>query len=110
MKLAIMIHSHQNWKGAVESARELASAIQSSDHSLEAVFFYGSAVAIHSHPALQQSWLEAGIDCPKWICQTVVEQQQPVLDPNLLQPEFQVLGMAQWMQTVEQVDRVVNIG
>ena len=105
MRFCFLINPTQDWQQAVEHTFQLAKQAHI-DHELAGVFFYGTAVKIAQNTDYQTQWHTLA-DCPLYVCRTMIEEHH--LSEQDIKPPFNVIGMAPWIMTMEQADRIVEI-
>jgi len=105
MRFCFLINPSNDWQQAVEHCIQLAKQAHI-DHELAGVFFYGTSVHITQDIERQTQW-QILTDCPLFVCRTMMDElhlsEQDVTAP------FKVIGMAPWIMTMEQADRIVEI-
>lgn len=105
MRISFLINPTDDWQQAVEHSRQLVlSAMRK--HHITAVFFFGSAAHILQHRHQQHQWKTVK-NVQLWICRTMVDQLQ--LNESTCTKHFSIVGLAPWVNSMEQSDRIVEI-
>lgn len=105
MRFCFLINPSNDWQQAVEHSLQLAKQAHI-DHELTGVFFYGTSVLITQDHERQSQW-QVLSDCPLYVCRTMIEEMH--LSEQHVTSPLKVIGMAPWIMTMEQADRIVEI-
>lgn len=105
MRICFFINPTDDWQQAVNHGYQLAR-LAHRNHELSGVFFYGSAVQIVTESKHMSPW-QGLSDCSLYLCRTMMDEYRVATD--LAIAPFQVIGMAPWIVTMEQADRIVEI-
>ncbi|MCX7554956.1 DsrE family protein [Marinicella sp. S1101] len=109
MKFNLIINADSDWQDSCNEALKLCQSIIT-NHQLDMVFFFGHAVNIINVSEVLKQWQQwqqsSGVSL--CLCSAMVELHTN-LKPNQQVEGFKVVGLASWVNAMEQADKVVEI-
>ncbi len=110
MKFNLIINATEAWDSSSTQALRLCQTILADGHELGMVFFFGHSVKIVNSAQLLHSWQQwqQASQIKLFLCSAMVHQHQVTL-PGTEIEGFKVVGLASWIDAIEQADRIIEL-
>lgn len=110
MKFNLIINADSDWQSSCDEAMKLSQTITAAGHQLDMVFFFGHAVNIISSSETLECWRhwQKTTDVDLCLCSAMVESHTNLKSEQQVKG-FKIVGLASWVNAMEQADKVIEI-